>query len=280
MKTSEDNVFQYVLTWVEGGIDKGWVIHYRPQHPPLAGDVEAALEFLRGFQQFSECPEYDFEQCFWRFIGFEARSGHFGLGNADFANGRFDAHAGHFASGLERLLAAHGEIAAYGMNVLPLSPRAAEPESTQQSPTARVKDRTALKYKYDVALSFAGTERMLAEQLATMLKEKGVAVFYDGFYPEHLWGKDLAVEFDKIYRKESRYCVIFVSKEYAARMWTIHERRSALARLLEERGKEYILPIKVNDAELEGLSPTIGHLDLATFPASTIAEILIKKLAH
>src|SRR6266542_199298 len=120
---------------------------------------------------------------------------------------------------------------------------------------------------------------MLAEQLATMLKEKEIAVFYDGFYPEHLWGKDLAVEFDNIYRKESRYCVLFVSPEYANRMWTIHERRSALARLLEDRGKEYILPIKVTDAELDGLSPTIGYLDLAVYPIPTIAEILLKKLA-
>ncbi len=279
MKNSDDNVFHYVLTWVEGGRDKGWVIHYRPQHPPLSADLEAALEFLHGFQQFSECPEYDFEQCFWRFIGFEAGSGQFGLGNADFAHRCFDAHAAHFAPGLEKLLGAHVEIAAYGMNVLTLSPRVAEPESSQQSSTARMKNRSVSKYKYDVALSFAGTERMLAEQLATMLKEKEIAVFYDGFYPEHLWGKDLAVEFDNIYRKESRYCVLFVSPEYANRMWTIHERRSALARLLEDRGKEYILPIKVTDAELDGLSPTIGYLDLAVYPIPTIAEILLKKLA-
>src|SRR6266498_2783300 len=42
MKNSDDNVFHYVLTWVEGGRDKGWVIHYRPQHPPLSADLEAA----------------------------------------------------------------------------------------------------------------------------------------------------------------------------------------------------------------------------------------------
>lgn len=85
-------------------------------------------------------------------------------------------------------------------------------------------------------------------------------------------------EFDRIYQKESRYCVVFVSHEYANRMWTIHERRSALARLLKERGKEYILPIKVEDVDLDGLAPTIGYLSLPSYPIEKIAEILLKKL--
>ena len=165
------------------------------------------------------------------------------------------------------------------MNVFPPLLAPAEQEVNNRSSSTRPKTPSSSKYKYDVALSFAGSERELAEQLAGMLKDRGIAVFYDGFYPEHLWGKDLAVEFDKIYRKESRYCVIFVSSEYATRMWTIHERRSALARLLEERGKEYILPIKVTDAELDGLAPSIGYLDITTYPVPQIAEILLKKLA-
>ena len=43
----------------------------------------------------------------------------------------------------------------------------------------------------------------------------------------------------------------------------MHERRSAMARALEERGNEYILPIKVDDAELPGLQPTVGHMPVS-----------------
>lgn len=276
MKNSGDEVFGYVLTWIEGGRSKGWTIHYRPQHPPLSPELEAALHFLEGFSSFSQCPEFDFEQCYWRFIPFEERPETFERSNADFAHKSFDAHATHFAPGLKKLLEAHGEVLPYGMNVLPLSKSVDLPDREARSPLRQKTKEPA--YKYDVALSFAGTDRALAEKLATILKENGVKVFYDAFYPEHLWGKDLAVEFDRIYRKESRYCVIFVSREYASRMWTIHERRSALARLLQDRGKEYVLPIKVEDIDIDGLAPTISYLALAEYPVEKIAETLLKKL--
>ena len=50
-----------------------------------------------------------------------------------------------------------------------------------------------------------------------------------------LSGKDLPVFFDNIFRRESRFCVIFVSTAYADGMWTQHERRSAVARMMNER---------------------------------------------
>jgi hypothetical protein len=46
----------------------------------------------------------------------------------------------------------------------------------------------ALPSNFEVAISFAGTERELAEKLAQILQGAGVTVFYDNFYPEHLWG--------------------------------------------------------------------------------------------
>jgi hypothetical protein len=84
--------------------------------------------------------------------------------------------------------------------------------------------------------------------------------------------------FDEIYRKRSRFCVMFVSRQYAERMWTTHERRSAQARALQEKGSEYILPIVVEEAEVPALLPTVGYLPLAKYPVEEIAELLIKKL--
>lgn len=71
--------------------------------------------------------------------------------------------------------------------------------------------REKKQFVYDVALSFAGPERQLADKLAHIIRDAGFQVFYDDFYPEHLWGKNLVDLFDAIYRKDSRYCVIFVS---------------------------------------------------------------------
>lgn len=55
-----------------------------------------------------------------------------------------------------------------------------------------------------------------------------------------------------------------VSREYRERKWTIHEARSAQARALEEKGNEYILPIRIDDTELERLLPTIGYVPIST----------------
>lgn len=110
------------------------------------------------------------------------------------------------------------------------------------------------------------------------MRDAGFAVFYDAFYPEDLWGKDLPVFFGEIYRKAARYCVIFVSNEYIERQWTNHERQHAQARAIEERGREYILPIKVDDVELPGMPPTIGYLSLAETGIERIAELLLRKL--
>jgi hypothetical protein len=70
---------------------------------------------------------------------------------------------------------------------------------------------------------------------------------------------------------------MFVSREYQARKWTSHEARSAQARALEAKGKEYILPIRIDETELEGLLPTIGYVPIDT-GIERIADILLAKL--
>lgn len=64
-----------------------------------------------------------------------------------------------------------------------------------------------------------------------------------------------------MFRNKSRYCVIIVSKDYVERDRTNHERQSAVARGIRERGKEYILPVKLDDGiELAGVADTIATL--------------------
>lgn len=199
--------------------------------------------------------------------------------NANTAHGWFDSHAQHFSPGIQKLLSANAEIEKSGLTFLPFQKPAErlnvdiEKRVTRPKASAKSADTT----KFDVAISFAGTEREHAEKLATILKEANFSVFYDEFYPEYLWGKNLVDTFDEIFRKRSRYCVIFISKEYKDRVWTNHERQSAQARALNEKGKEYILPIKVDETELDGMPPTVGYVTLKK-GVDKIGELLIKKL--
>lgn len=129
---------------------------------------------------------------------------------------------------------------------------------------------------YDVCLSFAGEQRPYVDDVARLLRDNGVRVFYDDFEAATLWGKDLATYLDEIYRKRSRYCVLFASADYVRKTWTHHERASALDRLLRERD-DYVLPVRLDDTEIPGLRESIGHLDGRRLsPGEVVQQLLLK----
>jgi hypothetical protein len=133
--------------------------------------------------------------------------------------------------------------------------------------------------KIDVAISFAGTERALAERLAELVRQAGFIPFYDQFYTPAIWGDELPVTLHDIYSNRSRFCVIFISQEYINRPWTNHERRSALERAIRDKGQTYILPIVVDEGiSIPGFPSTIAYLSLKQYSIEQIADILIQKL--
>lgn len=281
MKQSSDEYFEYAFTWIEGGNAKGWTTHYRPKHLPLSHEIKSVLSFIK-LNEFPSCPEFDFESCFWRFTPFESRGSSLFDSNAESAHRYFDAHANSFAKGIESILAAHSIMLELDINFLPQTvkphkrtieiPKAKSHEPMVSKAVEQIEDT------YDVAITFAGTERDYAEKLATLIRDAGHKVFYDQFYPEQLWGKNLVDFFDKIYHKNSRYCVMLISEEYVKRMWTNHERQSAQARALEEKGKEYILPIRFDSTELPGMQPTIGYLSAKDQTIEQVVAMLADKL--
>lgn len=128
----------------------------------------------------------------------------------------------------------------------------------------------------DVALSFAGEQREYVRAVANHLKGAGVTVYFDEFDTE-AWGRDLAVHFDNVFRKQSRFVVPFLSKEYATKGWTRHEFGSALARALEVEDR-YILPVRFDDTDIPGLRPTIRFEDAREQEPKEIAEKILAVL--
>jgi hypothetical protein len=288
MKSSEDDKFRYQFTFIDTGREKGFVTHYRPRHPPLSSEVRSVFRYL-GLKEFHQCPEFDFEACHYRTLQLLETENPFD-GNVNFAHQSFDAHSARFSPAVEALLAANAAAERVGLTFLPIAKPADRlrddivqqirlPTNTKKDPKSKptMAFDAALPSSFDVAISFAGTERELAEKLAESLRAAGIAVFYDDFYPEHLWGKNLTAFLDEIYRKRAKFCVVFVSTEYKERKWTNHELRSAQARALEQKGDEYILPVKVDDTELDGLPPNVAYVGI-TLGIEKIAELLIKKL--
>lgn len=132
-------------------------------------------------------------------------------------------------------------------------------------------------YDYDIAVSFAGEDRKIVENYCDQLSLHGLKVFYDEYEKVDLWGKNLYDKLDEIYRTKALACVIFISKNYAVKVWTNHERQSAQARALLEN-KEYILPVKIDDTEIPGIPHTIGYIDLRKTTIKELTDITIKKV--
>lgn len=137
--------------------------------------------------------------------------------------------------------------------------------------------RKAKNYDYDVCLSFAGEDRDYVSKVALLLKGRGIRVFYDEYEQVALWGKDLYQHLDDIYRNTAKHCVVFISRHYAKRLWTNHERKSAQARAFEEN-YEYILPARFDNTPLPGLLPTVGYVELQDLSAKEFAELIAEKV--
>jgi len=132
-------------------------------------------------------------------------------------------------------------------------------------------------YEYDVALSFAGEDREYAQKLAQCLSRHNIKHFYDDSEQAMLWGQNLFEYLYEVYSKKARYCVIFISQAYAEKMWTNHERKAAQERAFKERGSEYILPIRIDNAEIPGMMDTIAYLSIKQ-GINKICRLLRQKL--
>lgn len=131
--------------------------------------------------------------------------------------------------------------------------------------------------EYDVAISFAGEDRSIAESIAEKLKQDGIRVFYDSYEKATLWGKDLYEHLNDVYKNKAKYCLMIISKGYRDKQWTNHERKAAQARAFSQN-KEYILPLKLDDTEIPGLNETIGYLDFRTINSDEVVMLLKIKL--
>jgi hypothetical protein len=133
--------------------------------------------------------------------------------------------------------------------------------------------------EYHVALSFAGEDRPIAKKFADALTLSGYKVFYDEYEQAALWGKDLYSHLSDIYGKRAKYCLMLISKYYAEKLWTTHERKSAQAKAFEQ-SEEYILPLRLDNTEISGVNSTVGYVDYEKVGFEETLSLLKQKLAE
>ena len=133
--------------------------------------------------------------------------------------------------------------------------------------------------EYDIGLSFAGEDRQQVEGVLLELARRNVRCFYDREEIPQLWGTDLAETLARIYTKQCRYFMPFISKAYVARVWPNHEFRSALQRAIRS-DETFILPLRLDDSEFDLLNENISYLDLRNVSPAEIADAVIAKLGY
>jgi transcriptional regulator with XRE-family HTH domain len=164
---------------------------------------------------------------------------------------------------------------------LPIHPRSLAAIARALNTTSRELSDPApspaqLAFRFDAAITFAGQDRAHAEEIAVELKSAGYRIFYDRFSQAVLWGRELSRKLADIFEHESRFCIVLVSEHYPRRGWTQLELTYALQRAFRT-GDDYLLPVRLDGAEIRGLPSTLGYIDRREFTAQQIAKFFAEK---
>ncbi len=131
------------------------------------------------------------------------------------------------------------------------------------------------KPQFDFALSFAGAQRSLAEDIRNRLLERKYSVFYDRDYEHEMIGRNGAEYLRNIYSRQSKYCIVLISKEYDKSQWASLEKEAIEGR--ELRGEQGVLiPVKTSEHSPEWLPETRIYFDLNSRSLEEFTSILEK----
>lgn len=121
--------------------------------------------------------------------------------------------------------------------------------------------------------------RAYAEQLAQTLRDVKLAVFFDLFEEATILGKRLYTFLQDVYENKARYWIVPISQHYADRVWPRYEIQAAFNRAVREKG-DYILPVRLDDARIDGLPSDLAYLSAKGRSVEDIANVLIQKITH
>jgi hypothetical protein len=150
----------------------------------------------------------------------------------------------------------------------------------EQDKLGRDPDREPVVPHFDVAVTFAGEDRVYVDRVVTRLRDGGVRVFYDEDEQARLWGRNLLEVLVDTYRSRAFRVLMFTSAAYARKKWPTQERRATLERAMQS-DEPYVLPVLLVDTPVPGLPGTTAHVDGRKRTPEEVADITIDHLrAH
>jgi hypothetical protein len=104
-------------------------------------------------------------------------------------------------------------------------------------------------FEFEVALSFAGENRDLANHIAEGLKTLDVTVFYDELYESNYLGKSWSKQFTEIFGTRSKYVVCLLDIHHQKKIWPTFERDVFASRVADES----VFPITLDGTVFSGI---------------------------
>lgn len=104
-------------------------------------------------------------------------------------------------------------------------------------------------YQFDIAISFAGENRDLAELISSQLSELDISVFYDRNYEDNYLGSPWSGHFKDIFLEKSRLVVALLDKHHKSKVWPTFERDCFIERV----GSGEVIPIRLDDTKFPGI---------------------------
>ena len=134
--------------------------------------------------------------------------------------------------------------------------------------------------RFKVAFSFASEKRLFVEAVAEILaKQFGKeAILYDKYHEEEFAEVGLGIDLPKLYNRDSDLIVVVVSNDYQQKRWTMLEWRAIFALISEVDQKERVMLTRFDFAELDGLFPTDGYVELDAKEPIDLVVLILKRL--
>lgn len=104
-------------------------------------------------------------------------------------------------------------------------------------------------YEFDIAISFAGENRVLAKYLADQFSALDIQVFYDANFEANYLGKTWSKEFTRIFGQASKYVICLLDKHHAEKIWPSFEREVFTPRVM----KGEVIPIYLDETPIHGI---------------------------
>jgi hypothetical protein len=134
------------------------------------------------------------------------------------------------------------------------------------------------EYEFEVALSFATEDRPYVEEVYRGLTALGIKTFYDKSVQESLWSNSVGEYLDNVFGARTRFCVVFLSKDYFQKSWTKRELKAAQARREIREHEHFLLPVRFDDTPIDGIDPDLGYLRAKDYRPRELANKIAEKL--